>query len=84
MKKLHKRILAHVFLISLSLSLSVPLIADPGAPGDDPSLGATGSQDVGGSSSGVPLDGGVLELLVAGAVYLGYKKVRGFAVAKGK
>ena len=84
MKKLHKRILVLAFLLSLSLSLSVPLIADPGAPGADPSLGATGSQDVGGSSSGVPLDGGVLELLVAGAVYLGYKKVRGFAVAKGK
>ena len=75
MKKLHKRILAHVFLISLSLSLSVPLIADPGA---------TGSQDVGGGSNGVSLDGGVLELLVAGAVYLGYRKVRGFAAAKGK
>ncbi len=84
MKKLHKRILAHVFLISLSLSLTVPLIADPGAPGANPSLGATGSQNVGGGSSGVPLDGGALELLLAGAVYLGYKKVRGLVAAKGK
>jgi hypothetical protein len=66
MKKLHKRILVLAFLLSLSLSLSVPLIADPGAPGADPSLGATGSQDVGGSSSGVPLDGGVLEIIIAG------------------
>ena len=84
MKKLHKRILAHVFLISLSLSLSVPLIADPGAPGSDPTIAATGGQFVSGEASGVPLDGGVLELLVAGAVYLGYRKVKGFAAAKGK
>ena len=84
MKKLHKRILAHVFLISLSLSLSVPLIADPGAPGSDPTIAATGGQFVSGEASGVPLDGGVPELLIAGAVYLGYRKVKGFAAAKGK
>ena len=77
MKKLHKRILAHVFLISLSLSLSVPLIADPGAPGSDPSVVGTGSQNVGGSSSGVPLDGGIIELLIAGAAVAGLTKAMG-------
>jgi hypothetical protein len=75
MKKLHKRILAHVFLISLSLSLSVPLIADPGAPGADPAVGASGGQFVSGDASGVPLDGGVIELLLAGAAVAGFRKV---------
>ena len=84
MKKLHKRILVLAFLLSLSLPLSLSILADPGAPGSDPTIAATGGQFVSGEASGVPLDGGVLELLVAGAVYLGYKKVRGFAAAKGK
>ena len=68
MKKLHKRILVLAFLLSLSLSI----LADPGgpgSPGDTPS-GILKVGDAG--SSGVPLDGGVLELLVAGAVFLGY------------
>jgi len=76
MKKLHKRILAHVFLISQSLSLSVPLIADPGAPGSNPAVGASGGQFVSGDASGVPLDGGLIELLVAGAALAGFRAVK--------
>ena len=76
MKKLHKRILAHLFLISLSLSLSVPLIADPGAPGSDPAVGASGGQFVSGDASGVPLDGGIIEILVAGAALAGMRAMR--------
>jgi len=75
MKKQYKRILALLFLVSLSLSLSVPLLADPGAPGGDPASGSTSTESVGGSSSGVPLDGGLLELLIAGAAVAGFRKV---------
>lgn len=75
MKKQYKRILALLFLVSLSLSLSVPLLADPGAPGVDPASGSTSTESVGGSSSGVPLDGGLLELLIAGAAVAGFRKV---------
>ena len=38
---------------------------------------ATGSQNVGGSSSGVPLDGGIIELLIAGAAVAGLTKAMG-------
>jgi len=76
MKKQYKRILALLFLVSLSLSLSVPLLADPGAPGGDPASGSTSTESVGGSSSGVPLDGGLLELLIAGAAVAGLSKAR--------
>jgi len=81
MKPTYKSI-ALVSLISLSLSVSVPLLADPGAPGADPSVGATSSQNVG--SSGVPLDGGVLEILLAGAAVAGFGKARGLQRAKSK
>ena len=71
MKLLHKRILALAFILSLSLSL--PILADPGTPGSPPS----GVQLVGGeSSSGVPLDGGIIELLVAGAILAGFRALK--------
>jgi hypothetical protein len=84
MKKLHKRILVLAFLLSLSLPLSLDILADPGAPGSDPTIAATGGQFVSGEASGVPLDGGVIELLIAGAAFLGYKKAKGLIAAKGK
>jgi hypothetical protein len=82
MKKQYKRILALLFLVSLSLSLSVPLLADPGAPGGDPASGSTSTESVGGSSSGVPLDGGVLELFIAGVGYMAYRKAKTFFARK--
>lgn len=68
MKPTYKSI-ALVSLISLSLILSVPLLADPApsGPGSDPTQGGTGGQSVGGSS-GVPVDGGLIEIVIAGAV----------------
>jgi len=71
MKLLHKRILALAFILSLSLSL--PILADPGTPGGSPA----GTEVVGGGgNSGVPLDGGIIELLVAGAVLAGFRAVK--------
>ena len=84
MKKLNKRILALAFLLSLSPLLPLSLLADPGGPGSDPAIAATGGQFVSGEASGVPLDGGALELLIAGAAFLGYKKAKGLIAAKRK
>ena len=58
------------------LPLTQSLFADPGAPGGNPSVGATGGQFVSGDVSGVPLDGGIFEILAAGMGLAGMRAVR--------
>ena len=75
MKKLY-RILLLVFLMTIYVSASY---SQPGGPGGGPSNGT--DEPVGGNA-GVPLDGGAIELLIAGLCYLGYRKVKGMFTAK--
>ena len=71
-----------IFLIILSLTTFYPGIINadpsPGMPGLSGGGGSpSGGQTVdSGGSSGVPLDGGIIELLVAGTALAGYKKIR--------
>ena len=69
MKKTHKIILLAVLL---TLQISV-LLAQPGGPGPGP---GGGDPEVGGGGAGIPLDGGVLELFLAGLAIIGYSKTK--------
>ena len=71
-----------IFLIILSLTTFYPGIINadpsPGMPGLSGGGGSpSGGQTVdSGGSSGVPLDGGIIELLVAGAAVAGLNRLR--------
>jgi hypothetical protein len=67
MIKINKTIL---IIVLYTLQISV-LMAQPGGPGGGP---GGGDAPVGGA--GIPLDGGALELLLAGVVYLGFTKTK--------
>ena len=67
MKKTHKILLV---IVMLSIQVSM-LMAQPGGPGGGP---GGGDPPVGGA--GIPLDGGALELLLAGLVYMGFTKTK--------
>lgn len=68
MKKTHKILL---LIVLLTIQISV-LMAQPGGPGGGP---GGGDPPVGGGA-GIPLDGGALELLLAGLAYMGFTKTR--------
>jgi hypothetical protein len=76
MKKSHKIAL---LIVLLTIQISV-LVAQPGGPRGGP---GGGDQQVGGGT-GIPLDGGALELLLAGLAYIGFTKTKAWFNSKKK
>jgi len=69
MRKINKM----TFLVLFWAFQASLVFAQPGSPGGVPGIG---DAPVGGGGAGIPLDGGAIELLLAGLAYLGFTKAK--------